>query len=382
VDELGEEENPKDPAGNKTASEDIITQQIQERGGSDPETLQTPQTIQLAAAETGPASQAFKPNTQDSGPILLIPSVRHMLKDLNIQVDEVQGTGRHGRISKEDVQRYYSAKESRSSSSHRNIQSSFELTPAPATSTVVAAEDRLIPLSPTARTMFKTMTHSLKIPQFLYTHTVDLTSTNILRRNFNASLIKSFDARLTILPFIIKAISYAFIQQPQLNAHLDTDTDPEKPQLLLRGQHNFGIAIDTPQGLVVPVIENVQAHSISSLAAEISRLSALAREAKLGVNDFKDATFTVSNIGSIGGATMNPIIVSPQVGIVGIGRIEAVPRFQKDEKTGEEVLVRREEVVLSWSADHRVLDGATVARCAEAVSEFLRDWTSLLVIMK
>jgi 2-oxoisovalerate dehydrogenase E2 component (dihydrolipoyl transacylase) len=301
-----------------------------------------------------------------------------MLKDLDINGAEIRGTGKNGRISKEDVQRYISTKRSPQSSSLDNA-----IPPAAFTSTpTVIAEDRVIPLSATTNTMFKTMTHSLTIPHFLYTHSVDLTSINALRRRLNPYSLNSDCPKLTPFPFILKALSQAFTQMPQLNAHLDADTNPGKPELLLKGQHNFGIAVDTPQGLLVPVIKNVQARSIRSLAGETQRLGELAREGTLGLDEFKGATFTVSNIGSIGGGTVSPIIVAPQVAIVAIGQMQDVPRFQRDGKTGEEVLVKREEVVLSWSADHRVLDGATVARCAELVRRLLEDWEAFGVELR
>jgi 2-oxoisovalerate dehydrogenase E2 component (dihydrolipoyl transacylase) len=125
----------------------------------------------------------------------------------------------------------------------------------------------------------------------------------------------------------------------------------------------------------------VQNHSIVSLAAEIQRISRIAKDGRLGVEDFKNATFTISNIGSIGGGTVSPIILPPMVGIVGIGRVKEVPGFEKDE-VGNEKIVKREEVVLSWSADHRVLDGATVAKCAEVVGTVLENFETLGVTLR
>jgi 2-oxoisovalerate dehydrogenase E2 component (dihydrolipoyl transacylase) len=117
----------------------------------------------------------------------------------------------------------------------------------------------------------------------------------------------------------------------------------------------------------------LQDHSIVSLAAEIRRISRIAKDGRLGVEDFKGATFTISNIGSIGGGTVSPIILPPMAGIVGIERVKDVPAFEKDE-VGNDKIVKRDEVVLSWSADHRVLDGATVAKCAEVVGTLLENF--------
>lgn len=294
---------------------------------------------------------------------LATPAVRHMIKELNLKIEDIEGTGKDGRVLKEDIQKHVeSSKESAGAG------------PTPSTAPPALpqqVEDHIKPLTPVQAGMYKQMTRSLSIPHFLYTDTVDFTNLSVLRKRYNAHLPKS--EHIKPLPFIIKAVSLALQQYPLLNAHLDT-TNPDKPQILVKGSHNIGIAIDSPAGLLVPVIRNVQAHSIASLAAEITRLSKLAHAGKLTTSDLSGATFTLSNIGSIGGTAVAPVIVSPQVAIVGIGRARAVPAFGKD---GE--IVKKEECVFSWSADHRVIDGAMAARCAEAVRGYLENVERMLV---
>lgn len=146
----------------------------------------------------------------------------------------------------------------------------------------------------------------------------------------------------------------------------------DKHQLVVQGTHDFGVAVDTSRGLLVPVVRDVQRHSIFSLATEIERLTSLAKEGRLQPADMQGATFMVSNIGSIGGAAVSPIIVSPMTAIVAIGRIENVPTFVTDHN-GKEVVAKRLKVVLSWSADHRVHDGAVIGRCAQAVRRVLES---------
>lgn len=283
---------------------------------------------------------------------LATPAVRHMVKEHKLDINDIEGTGREGRVLKEDVQRHAEAAKQASSTSTSS-------TPIPAP-TQKQAEDRTQSLTPMQSGMFKQMTKSLSIPHFLYTDTVDFTSLTSLRKKYNAGREKA--DRITPLHIIIKAVSLTFQQFPLLNAHLDTTTNPNKPQILFKGSHNFGLAIDSPAGLVVPVIRNVQNHSIISLAQEIQRLSALARAGKLTSADLSGATFTISSVGNIGGLVVAPVITTPQVGILGIGRARVVPAFGEN---GE--LVKREEAVFSWSADHRVVDGAYVARAAEEV---------------
>lgn len=214
------------------------------------------------------------------------------------------------------------------------------------------------------------MTRSLNIPHFLYSIDIDLTSMSAVRKRANAH--RGRDERITPLAFIIKAMSLALSHHPLLNAALDTSRAGSKPEIVFNAAHNFGIAVDTPAGLLVPVIRDIRSRSIVSIAAEIRRLGALARIGKLQTSDFEGGTFTISNIGSIGGGVVSPIIVEPQVAIVGIGRSKIVPMF---DEMGN--VIPREQIVLSWSADHRIVDGAECARAAEKVKGYLegpQDW--------
>ncbi|EXJ76148.1 uncharacterized protein A1O5_00656 [Cladophialophora psammophila CBS 110553] len=368
------EQEPSD-TGDAPPVKGIFGGQIEQPTASlDVESLPVSQDSSTTSPAPTPAVREEIPTKASA---LLTPAVRHMLKQADIDVNDVRGTGRDGRITKDDVQRYILAQ---SNSAHFR-------TPAPLATEALSkevTEDKVVSLSPTENHMFKVMTHSLTIPHFLYTHSVDVTSINNLRRKFNtcSSLSSTLStseipvSKLTILPFIMKAVSRAFSRFPKLNAHLDTATNPSKPQLILKSSCNFGIAVDTSQGLLVPVVKDVQQHSIISLAAEIKRLSDLAHAGRLAPEDFKDATFTISNIGSIGGSTVSPVIVAPMVGILGVGRAQHVPVFTTDDQ-GHERIVKQEQVVLSWSADHRILDGATVAKAAEVVGALIQNAESL-----
>lgn len=323
------------------------------------------------APEQPPPSLPAEPTQKESKPprilgkhaSLATPAVRHMVKAANLSIEDIEGTGKEGRVLKEDVQKH--------------IQSAKTTAAAPPPTAVPTqqSEDRTQPLTPIQSAMFKKMSESLTIPHFLYTDGVDFTSLNAIRRKFNATREKS--QRLTTFPFIIKAVSLALQQYPLMNTKLDTQTNPSKPQLVYQGSHNIGIAVDSPSGLLVPVIRNVQSLSVEQIATEITRLSELARTGKLGTEDLKNATITLSNIGSIGGGVVAPVIVKPQVAIVGIGRAKTVPAFGND---GE--LIKKDECTFSWSADHRVVDGATAARCAELVKGYLEDVETMLIRLR
>lgn len=316
----------------------------------------------VVAAESQESSgQEARRESKGTHGSLATPAVRHLIKEHKLDIEDIDGTGRDGRVLKEDVQRHISQGDKTASQPS-------------ATKAVASKEDRKVPLTPVQNQMYKAMTRSLNIPHFLYSTSADMTAITSLRKKLNASAEPG--QKITHLAFVMKAVSLAFTRHPMLNAALNTK-DPKKPELTYKGSHNFGIAIDTPKGLLVPVISNVQDLSIAEIAAKMRQLSEAARNNKLAPGDFSGATFTVSNIGSVGGGVVAPVISEPQVGIVGIGRSKIVPAFNEHDE-----LIKKEELVLSWSADHRVVDGAECARCAERVKTLLEDPSSMLVELR
>jgi len=311
---------------------------------------------------------------------LATPAVRHLIKQLGVEIEDIKGSGKDGRVTKEDVQKHASNRSTPNMiSSKRSLSSNQEA-------------DKAKPLSPIQSAMFKTMTRSLSIPHFLYTMSLDLSSITNIRQRINARQDPSIP-HLSPLPFIIKAISIAFEQYPLLNSTLSTPSSSSFPSsssindvlsqtaITTHQSHSFGIAVATPSGLLVPVLRSVETQSITDIARSIASLSQRAKANQLTMSDLKGASFTISNIGSLTrsdsvGGVVAPVIVSPQVGIVGIGRSRVVPWF--DDKG---ILGKREELVLSWSADHRVVDGAEVARLGDRVAEILEGGFGELVVM-
>lgn len=302
---------------------------------------------------------------------LATPAVRHLTKELDVNIIDIQGTGKDGRVTKEDVHRFVSERTQKPEAVETPSAASSTAPQKPTTSQ--KPQDEKLPLTPVQTQMFKLMTKALNIPHFLYSSTADMTSVTSTRKKLNAAKTAE---KLTHLPFIIKATSLALQQHPLLNSALDA-SDPKKPSLTYRSAHNFGVAVDTPSGLLVPVIRDVQDLSITQIASQLRTLSEKARNGKLAPGDFSGATFTISNIGSVGGGVVAPIISEPQVAILGVGRSKVVPAFDENDN-----LVKKEELVLSWSADHRVVDGAECARCAEKVRGMLEDPAAMLVEMR
>lgn len=309
--------------------------------------IQAEENIEPSRPPTFPSPTA-QPHAETISPpkgklaTLATPAVRHLTKELDVNIADVTGSGRDGRVLKDDV--YQFAKKRDTSTSGQSMATSSNNGP---------QKEMVSQLSNIQHQMFKTMTRSLTIPHFLYGDEIDFSGLSQLRAR---------------LPFIIKAVSMALHQYPILNARVDTDSTTSKPVFIMRSQHNIGVAMDTPTGLLVPVIKNVSSLNILSIARELARLQSSASTGKLTNADLSGGTITVSNVGNIGGTYVSPVIVDSEVAILGIGKMRTVPAFDATDH-----VVKKHVCNFSWSADHRVIDGATLARAAEVVRGFVES---------
>ncbi|KAI1382179.1 2-oxoacid dehydrogenases acyltransferase-domain-containing protein [Hypoxylon crocopeplum] len=354
-------------------------------GASEPlnkESLSQPSQAQASVDKSAElsASEELKPQPpsvkKGKCASLATPAVRHLSKELNINIMEIEGTGKDGRVLKEDIYKFV---EKRDAPSQPAQPTSFS----PPLDTDKQTETT-VQLTNTQQQMFKTMTRSLNIPHFLYADEVDFSQLYDLRRRLNkvvSQSTKGIDfgevSKLTYLPFIIKAVSIALYQYPILNARVELDVETSKPTLVHRSQHNVGVAMDTPSGLLVPVVKNVGARSVLSIAAELSRLQAQAAAGKLSPQDLGGGTITVSNIGNIGGTYLSPVIVEREVAILGIGRMRTVPAFD-----AQDSVVKKHVCNFSWCADHRVVDGATMARAADVVLKIVEEPDAMILHLR
>ena len=342
-----------------------------------PASVTTPQPQNASSSQAAPSpSDAPKPKGKCAS--LATPAVRHLSKELKVDILDIYGTGKDGRVLKEDIYKFVQERDGKGDSAASPKTSSI---PSPAAhlpafnqpqDTSVQTETQ-VQLSHTQQQMFKSMTRSLSIPHFLYADEIDFSQLVELRGRLNRVLSKSpvvegQPGKLSYLPFIIKAVSLALYQFPILNARVDIDSTTGKPNLVHRSQHNIGVAMDTPQGLLVPVIKNVGSLNVLSIAAELTRLQTLAHQGKLTPKDLTGGTITVSNIGNIGGTYLSPVIVEKEVAILGIGRMRTVPAFDEADN-----VVKKQVTNFSWSADHRVVDGATMARAADVVRRVVEE---------
>lgn len=297
---------------------------------------------------------------------LATPAVRGLLKQHGVNILDINGTGKDGRVLKEDLLRFVEARDAPSSAISTPSQPS--ITPD------TKQTESVMSLTPIQSSMFKTMTKSLNTPHFLYADELKVNDITAIRKKLASD--RRDPKKITFLPFIVKAVSLALNEYPILNARVDT-SDPGKPKLIMRSKHNIGIAMDTPNGLVVPNIKDVASRSILDIAAEISRLSALGKEGKLTSADMSGGTITVSNIGNIGGTYVAPVIVPTEVAILGVGRTRTVPIFDQEGQ-----VTKGEMANFSWSADHRVIDGATMARMGGQVRELIESPELMLLNLR
>ncbi|KAL8416699.1 hypothetical protein RB596_007016 [Gaeumannomyces avenae] len=361
--------------------------------GAGTPTAVAPDMIGTPAAVTGEVPEKLKGKCAG----LATPAVRHLCKVLKVDLSSVDGTGRDGRVLKEDIYKFVRSRDSgvvpdtspdMSPTVLSGTDSGVPASQQPphqmpgSAPTASAQSETVVQLSPTQHMMFKAMTRSLSIPHFLYADEIDLTNLVELRARLNKVLASGSIPgqaspaggalagvpKLSYLPFIIKAVSLALYEYPILNARVDAAGPGGKPALVFRQQHNIGVAMDTPQGLLVPVVKNVNERNVLSIAAELNRLQALALAGRLSPQDMNSGTITVSNIGSIGGTYLSPVVVEREVAILGIGRVRSVPAFDQHDQ-----IVKRHVCNFSWCADHRVVDGATVARAASVIRRVVEE---------
>ena len=289
----------------------------------------------------------------DNGKALASPAVRRVARELDINIHQVEGSGKKGRVYKDDVVAY-----------SQNGSSII--------STVVAGTTSVEPIRGIKKVMATAMQNSVStIPHFTYCEEIDLTELITLRGELKEIYAKQ-DIKLTMMPFFMKAMSLAIKEFPVVNSKVNDDCT----ELTYFNDHNIGMAVDSKVGLLVPNIKQVQTKSILDLANDIMRLTNDARSGRVASEDLKGGTITISNIGAIGGTVATPIINKPEVAIVALGKLQKLPRFNEQ---GD--VEARSIMQVSWSGDHRVIDGGTIARFCNLWKSFLEKPNHMLVHM-
>lgn len=312
--------------------------------------------------EVTPAAPAA-PSAQNRR-VLAIPSVRKLARDLGVDLIQVTPTGPHGRIRREDV---LQAAQQRPAPSAPPA----EAAPVPGLEQDQYGPVAYQPLSALRRTIAKAMVAAATsaVP-VTTTDEADVTDLVALRERSRAAAAAQ-NVHMTLLPFIMKAVVAALRQHPTLNASLDETHN----RLLLKHYYHLGIATDTPEGLLVPVVHNVDQKNLLTLATELARLTEVARTRRIAPTDLRGGTFTISNYGTIGGIFATPVLHVPEVAILGVGKLLQKPVVH------DGAVAIRTILPLSLTFDHRALDGAAAQRFLNAVIAYLSEPARLVLVL-
>uniref|UniRef100_A0A1Q3EXH5 Dihydrolipoamide acetyltransferase component of pyruvate dehydrogenase complex n=1 Tax=Culex tarsalis TaxID=7177 RepID=A0A1Q3EXH5_CULTA len=313
------------------------------------------------------SQQAVAASVISSGKVLATPAVRRIAMENKVDLRSVKASGRNGRVLKGDVLEFLNIIPEGTVKPHPSIAAQQARTaaaaaPAPAAKPLELKQaETVVPLKGIAKAMYKSMSESLKIPHFAYSDEIDVSKLVQVRENLKKDALAQ-GVKLTYMPFFVKAASNALKQFPILNSSFCEATE----SLIYKSYHNISIAMHTPQGLVVPNVKNVDQKSILEIAADLNALQERGAKGALVPEDFANGTFSLSNIGIIGGTYTHPCIMAPQVAIGAIGKTKLLPRFD-----ASGAVVPAHIMNVSWSADHRVIDGVTMA-------SFSNAWKALL----
>jgi len=297
------------------------------------------------------------------------PAVRRFARELGVDLTLVEGSGPKHRILKTDVQDYVKKTLARGAAAAPDASLPFRLPPAPEIDYAKFGEVELVPL-PRIKKIGGSRLHLnwISAPQVTQHDAADVTDLEAFRASRRETAAKE-GLKLTFLPILMKAVAKALDRFPNLKASLTGDGE----RLVLKHFTHLGVAVDTPDGLVVPVIRDVDEKGIYALARELTEASTKAREGKLLPGDMQGGCFTISSLGGIGGTAFTPIVNVPEVAILGVSRAE-----MKLVWNGKDFIPRR-ILPLSLSYDHRVIDGAEAVRFTGLLRELLEDIRSLLL---
>ena len=339
---------PEDGMKPEAASTDAVETAVEAEAGAAPEeTTKEPPAQPAAGAGAKPAADGPVEGTGDAGeedgPIYASPSVRRRARELGVDLASVSGSGRKGRITLEDL----------------DGSSSPAAAERPAGTAKPAEGEERVELTRIQKLSKAALTRSWQeIPHVTQHDEADITDLEAFRKQLNA---EQSDVKVTMVALLLKAASVTLDAFPRFASSLDGD------ELIVKPQRHLGFAADTPNGLVVPVIRDVDRKGLLELAGELTELSGKARAGKLGPKDISGAVFTISSLGGIGGTGFTPIVNLPQVAILGVVRSATKPVWNGS------AFEPRLMLPLSLSYDHRVIDGAAAARFCTHLAGVLGD---------
>ncbi len=308
----------------------------------------------LAASNEGAPSAKEKGEPQRKA--LATPVARALAKEMGIDINRVPGSGPSGRVKREDILQFGSG---------------FVTQPTPTGATVNHAPEDVtyLPLTQIRKTIARNMLHAKHNAAHMSVfEEVEISALKEVIARYKP-IYADKGVKLTYLPFIVKAVAQALKHHPQLNSQIDAENN----RMIVRNRRHIAIAVDAPDGLVVPVIRDADRISIFEIANQIGTLAEKARNRKLTLEEMKEGSFSITSFGSIGGIFATPVINYPQAGILGIGRIMKTPIVKEDE------IVVGNIMPLSLTVDHRIVDGGETTRFLARVMGYLSDPLSLMM---
>ncbi len=330
--------------------------------GDAPKPKAAPAPAATTTTPTPVATPVPQPEPVTTGPIPAGPAARRVARELGVDLHGIAGSGKQGRITPEDVQA------AAASGATASVGPQAVVPPGE------AGEDAWGPvrrerMSKIRRTIAAQMVRSAStIPHVTNFDDADVTDLEHLRKGVPVGYLDE-GIKLTSMPFVFKAVALSLRQHPMLNARLDEENN----QIVYKEYVNLGVAVDTPRGLVVPVVRGVDRMSLVEIAQAIASVAQRARDVRFAIEDLRGGTFTISNLGAVGGTYSTPIINHPEVAILLLGRSRWMPVVR------DGAVETRLMMPLSLSYDHRLVDGAAAARFLNEVIDFLQSPGKLLL---
>ena len=368
-------------AGAATAAPAAPAAPVAPAAASTPEPVAAPVAAAPAPVAAAPVAAAPTPAASNLGrqpaagstdtttappagmPVFAAPSIRHFAREVGVDLSGIVGSGPHGRITEDDVKRHAREQTSRPIIVQMSADGAAAPERTPLPDFAQWGEVTREPLSRLRRTVVRNMAQSWgEIPHVHLYHHADITAMEALRQQWKDRATAA-GGNLTISVMILKVVAAALRAHPRINASIDTETN----ELIVKKYIHLGVAVDTERGLVVPKIENVDQKNIIDLSVELNEIAGRARENALTIDEQRGATFTITNLGSLGTGYFDPIINWPEIAILGLGRAEQVPVWDNGEWKPQL------RMPLSFGMDHRIIDGADGARFMSWIVEAIKN---------
>ncbi len=338
-----------------------------------PAAVSAPAAAPAPASAPAPAAQPAAAPVTDEGfnRVHASPSVRAFARRVEVDLTKVNGSGRKGRVLREDVEKALKAQATPAPAAGGAVAGGMGIPPIPVVDFSKFGPVEDVEMSRIKKISGPALHRSwLNVPHVTHQESADITDLDIYRKELDTQA-KEEGYRVTLLSFVVKACVSALKTHWEFNSSLHPDGD----KLIRKNYYNIGFAADTPNGLVVPVIKDADRKGITEISRDLGTLSAKARAGELKAADMSGATFTISSLGGIGGTAFTPIVNAPEVAILGLTRSSMAPVWDK----ASESFVPRNMLPMSLSYDHRAIDGALAARFAARLKYLLADPRRLML---